>query len=90
MDWQKMGESECGGGHGMMGHMPGMGMNPMMGGMAMKMAMMAGPRCPVCGEPLIKPTKDEMIQMIERKKARLQMAVDHLNKEIERLKASPQ
>lgn len=62
MDWQKTGDSGCGGGHGMMGHMPGMGMgmNPMMGGMGMKMAMMSSMRCPVCGEPLFKPTKDEM------------------------------
>jgi Protein of unknown function DUF2620. len=78
----------------MPGHMMGMGMGPMGGGMggpmAMKMALMSGPRCPVCGEPLIKPTKDEMIQVLEHKKARLQMAVDHLNKEIEKLKASPQ
>ena len=93
MDWQKMGDSGCGGGHGMMpGHMPGMGMgmNPMMGGMGMKMAMMSGMRCPVCGEPLFKPTKEEMIEMLERKKKRMQAVVDHLNMEIEKLKVNPQ
>lgn len=76
------------GGHDMMPGM-GMGMGPMMGGVGMKM-MMAAMRCPVCGEPLVKPTKDEMIEMLERKKKRLQAAADHLNKEIEKLKAMPQ
>lgn len=72
------------GGPGMMpGHMPGMsmGMGPMAG---------MGMRCPVCGEPLFKPTKEEMLEMLERKKKRLQAVIDHLNMEIEKLNASPQ
>ena len=90
LDWQKMGGSGQWGDHGMMpGQMPMMGMGPMGGGMGMKMAMMGAMRCPVCGEPLIKPTKEEMIEMLEHKKQRLQAAVDHLNKEIEKLKANP-
>ncbi len=89
MNWQRMGEPDCGGDYGMMGHMPGMGMSPMMAGMGMKMAMMRGMRCPVCGEPLLKPTKEEMIEILERKKNRMQAIIDHLNMEIEKLKASP-
>lgn len=72
------------GGHGMMPwQKPGMGM----GGMAMRMGMMGG-MCPVCGGPLLKPTKDEMIEMLEKKKKRLQAAMDHLNKEVEKLKSN--
>ncbi len=80
------------GGYGMMhSHMPGMGMGMgPMGGMGLKMAMMSGMRCPVCGEPLFKPTKDEMIEILERKKKRLQAVIDHLNMEIEKLKTNPQ
>jgi hypothetical protein len=87
LEWEKMGGQGQWGGHGMMPGM-GMGMGPM-GPMGWKMKMMMA-RCPVCGEPLIKPTKDEMIEILERKKNRLQAAVDHLNKEIEKLKAMPQ
>ena len=85
MDWNRMGGHHHGpwAGYGTMpGHMPwGMGL----GGMSMKMAMM---RCPVCGEPLVKPTKEEMVEILERKKRRLQAAVEHVDKEIERLKTS--
>ena len=85
--WVNM-NTDPGGGYGMMhSHMPwGMGIG---GGMGMKMAMMAGMRCPVCGELLIKPTKEEVIEMLERKKKRLQTAIEHMDKEIERLKANP-
>lgn len=78
MDWQKMGGQDPWGGHNMSHHVPWMG-----GGVGMKMAMM---RCPVCGEPLFKPTKEELVEMMERKKKRLLAAVEHLDKEIERLK----
>ncbi len=87
LDWQK--NSDCGSHHWSgYGPMPGMGMD--MRGMGMKMAMMGGMRCPVCGEPLLRPTNEEMMAILERKKKRLQAVIDHLNKEIETLKAAPQ
>jgi hypothetical protein len=74
------------GGYGMMpGHMPGMGMD--MGGMGMKMGMMSGMKCPVCGMHCLKPTKEEMVEMLEKKKKRLQAFMAHLDKEIEMLKS---
>ncbi len=85
-------EKECGHGpwegHGMMPwQKPEMGM----GMMGMKMGMLlSGMRCPVCGEMLLKPTKEELIAMMERRKKRLGAVISHLDKEIEKLKASPE
>ncbi|MGA3059639.1 MAG: hypothetical protein ABSD92_04645 [Candidatus Bathyarchaeia archaeon] len=45
-----------------------------------------GMRCPECGETMIKPSKEEVLEMLERKKKRLEEAIDHINKETERLK----
>ena len=70
----------------MPGHGP-CGDSGMMHGMGMKMEMMSGMPCPVCGEPMLKPTKEEMIKMLEKKKMKFQAVVDHLNMEIEKLKA---
>ncbi len=85
-------EKECG--HGSWGGYGGMPWHkPWMGGMDMDMKMhmmLSGMRCPVCGEMLLKPTKEELIAIMERRKKRLEAVVNHLDKEIEKLKASPE
>lgn len=43
-------------------------------------------QCPVSGEQTFKPSKEEMIGMLEHKKKRLQGVSDRLNWEIEKLK----
>jgi len=45
-----------------------------------------GMRCPACGEPMFKPSKEEIIEVLEHRKKRLEGVLDHINKEIERLK----
>lgn len=76
MEWQqKCGHGPWGGGYGMMGQQ-----KPMPWG------MMFGLRCPVCGELMVKPTKEEVIEFLERRKQRLQGAIEHIDWEIKRLK----
>ncbi|MCW4047672.1 MAG: hypothetical protein NWE99_08970 [Candidatus Bathyarchaeota archaeon] len=43
-------------------------------------------RCPACGEFIYKPSREELIEMLEHRKKRLELALEHINKEIERLK----
>ena len=72
---------------GGMGPWRGHGM--MTGGMMsgqMPWGMGHGMQCPQCGEPMVKPSKEEIIEMLERKKKRLQEAIDHINMETEKLK----
>lgn len=73
MEWQ----NKCGhgpwGGHGPMAHQ-------------MPWGMWYGMRCPVCGEPMLKPSKEEIIEMLERRKKRLEGVLEHINMEIEKLK----
>jgi hypothetical protein len=79
------------------GLMPRMGWMGPCGGMSpwkahgmmsgqMPWSMNQGMQCPKCGEPMIKPSKEEVMEMLERKKKRLEEAIDHINKETERLK----
>ena len=43
-------------------------------------------RCPACGEPLMKPSKEEILEMLERRKKWLEGVLDHINMKITRLK----
>ncbi len=45
-----------------------------------------GMRCLACGGPMFEPSKEEIIGRLEHKKNMLERALDHINKEIERLK----
>jgi len=69
-------------GHGMMGSMMGGGHMPwgMPGGMGM------GMQCPACGEPMVKPSKEEVLEMLQRRKERLEAVLEHINMEIGKLK----
>ena len=65
------------------------GYGPMVGQMPWSWDMALGmgtTRCPACGESMYKPSKEEIIEMLEHRKKRLESALDHINKEIERLK----
>ena len=63
-------------GHGMWGHMQG----GMPGGMG------DGMQCPACGEPMAKPSKEQVLEMLQRRKERLEEVLEHLNMEIDKLK----
>lgn len=69
---------------------PWTGMGPwkghgMMGGQ-MPWSMEHGMKCPACGEPLHKPSKEEVMEMLEARKKKLEMALEHINTETEKLK----
>jgi len=68
-------------GHGMMGQMHG-GMAPGM----MPWSMSGAMTCPACGEPMAKPSKEQVLEMLERRKERLEAVLDHINMEIGKLK----
>ena len=43
-------------------------------------------RCPVCGESMLKPSKEEIIEILDRGKKRMEGALNHINMEIAKLK----
>jgi hypothetical protein len=63
-------------GHGMMGGQMPWGMP---GGMGY------GMQCPACGQPMVKPNKDEVLEMLKRRKERLEAVLEHINMEINKL-----
>lgn len=66
-------------GHGMMGgHMQG----------GMPWGMGSGMQCPACGEPMLKPSKEQVLEMLEHRKERLEAVLEHINMEIDKLKES--
>jgi len=67
-------------GHGMMG-----------GGQmhwGMPWSMGSGMQCPACGEPLLKPSSEQVLEMLERRKERLEAVLEHINMEIDKLKGA--
>jgi hypothetical protein len=69
------------GGHMMGGHMGGgqmPGMMPWSSGSAMQ--------CPACGEPMLKPSNEQVLEMLQRKKEKLESVLEHINMEIDKLK----
>jgi hypothetical protein len=69
---------------------PGGGMSPwrghgMMGG---QMPWSSGPgmQCPACGEPMVKPGKEQVLEMLEHRKEKLEAVLEHINMEIDKLK----
>lgn len=56
------------------------------GQMPWGMSYVYGMRCPACGEPMMKPSKQEIIEMLAYRKKRLEGVLDHINNEIARLK----
>jgi hypothetical protein len=77
---------------GWMGPWGGMGSwrsHGMMGGqMPWGMPWSSGPgmQCPACGEPMVKPGKEQVLEMLERRKERLVAVLEHINMEIDKLK----
>jgi len=74
LDWKE----KCG--HGSWGDYGQMPMQMPWGMMGYAM------RCPVCGESMWKPSKEDLIERLERRKKRLEGVIEHLNWEINRLK----
>jgi hypothetical protein len=66
-------------GHGMMG-----GQMPW----GMPWSMKSGMQCPACGEPMVKPSKEQVLEMLERRKERVEAVLEHINMEIAKLKES--
>jgi hypothetical protein len=66
-------------GHGMMGGQMHYGMPWSMG---------YGMQCPACGEPMVKPSKEQVLEILERRKERLEAVLEHINMEIDKLKES--
>jgi len=69
-------------GHGMMG-------GGMMGGqMPLGLPLSSGPgmQCPACGEPMVKPSKEQVLEMLEHRKEKLEAVLEHINMEIGKLK----
>jgi hypothetical protein len=64
-------------GHGMMG-----------GQMPWGKPWSSGPgmQCPACGEPMVKPSKEQVLEMLEHRKERLEAVLEHINMEIDKLK----
>ncbi len=91
-EWMpKMGWMRPWGGMGGMGPWKSHGMwgGHMMTGGQMPWNMGYGMRwCPECGEPMAKPSKEEVIEMLERKKKRLEEAIQYINQKTEKLKES--
>ena len=66
-------------GHGMMGgHMQG----------GMPWGMGSGMQCPACGEPMPKPSKEQVLETLARRKEKLEAVLEHINMEIDKLKES--
>ena len=42
--------------------------------------------CPACGGPMVKPRKEEVLEMLEHKKEKLEAVLEHINMEIDKLK----
>jgi len=73
---------------GLMGPWGGMGPwrgHGMMGG---QMPWSSGPgmQCPACGEPTVKPSKEQVLEILEQRKEKLEAVLEHINMEIEKLK----
>jgi len=69
-------------GHGMMG-------GGMMGGqMPLGLPWSSGPgmQCPACGEPMVKPSKEQVLEMLQHRKEKLEAVLEHINMEIDKLK----
>jgi hypothetical protein len=62
--------------HGMMGGQMPWGMP---GGMG------SGMQCPACGEPMIKPSKEQVLEILQRRKEKLEAVLEHINMEINKL-----
>ena len=63
-------------GHGMMaGHMP----------WGMPGGMEHGMQCPACGEPMVKPDKEQVLEMLQRRKEKLEAVLEHINMEISKM-----
>jgi prefoldin subunit 5 len=45
-----------------------------------------GMQCPACGETMAKPSKEQFLEMLERRKQRLAAVLEHINMEIDKLK----
>jgi len=41
--------------------------------------------CPACGEPIVKPSKEQVLEMLQRRKERLEAVLEHINMEINKL-----
>ena len=41
---------------------------------------------PACGGPMVKPSKEEVLEMLEHKKEKLEAVLEHINMEIDKLK----
>jgi len=65
------------GGHGVMGGQMHWGMPWSMG---------SGMQCPACGEPMVKPSNEQVLEILERRKERLEAVLEHINMEIDKLK----
>jgi len=79
---------------GWMGPWAGMGSwrgHAMLGGqMHGGMPWSSGPgmQCPACGEPMLKPSNEQVLETLERRKEKLEAVLGHINMEIEKLKES--
>lgn len=78
-DWPMMGEQPWGCGHRMW--CGGMGHHSMGSG---------GMRCPCCGRPMYKPSREEILERLETRKKMLEWALERTNKKIESLKEPKQ
>lgn len=65
-------------GHGMWGQMHG----------TMPWGVGGGMQCPACGESMVKPSKEQVLEMLQRRKERLESVLEHINMEIGKLKES--
>ena len=45
-----------------------------------------GMQCLACGEPMAKPSKEQILEMLERRKQRLAAVLEQINMEIDKLK----
>jgi len=61
---------------------------PKMGWMGPLGGMGYGMQCPACGEPMLKPSNEQVLEMLERRKERLEAVLEHINMEIDKLKES--
>jgi hypothetical protein len=60
----------------------------MAGRMPWGMPWSSGPgmQCPACGEPMLKPSNEQVLEMLQRKKEKLESVLEHINMEIDKLK----
>jgi len=54
----------------------------------MPWGMRYGMQCPACGEPMVKPSKEQILEILERRKERVEAVLEHINMEIDKLKKS--